>query len=792
MIVHFIKSIIRSLKNNRLFAFINVLGMSIALASAFFITIYVLNETSYDGHHINRNRIYRVITHYIDFGHTAPGTPSFFADLIKEEIPGVERAVAVSRVRNMSFQMSEEWINESAAYAANEEIFDVFSFDFENGKTGKLLNDKYSTAISRSLSEKLFPGESAIGKLLLTRINQQEITFTIDAVFEDFPEFSTFHPKVFVHLDWIVESWAKKYPDEKFHNSWALSYYATYLLLDPWASFEETNQKVKALANEHAGEMYKIEVYLQNMADFYLDSSHLVNNSLSSGSRESVMLFMSIGLLILLIASVNYIILSSARTGSRFKEIGMRRVVGAGKMSIKLQVLTESIFYTFISFVFALIIVELLLPEIHSLFRQELKFNVFEDWNYVLVFFGFSILIGLIAGMVVSGYYASITPVDVFRNRLVSGKGKKLVRKVLITVQLVIFIGLLTSTLMINRQVDYVLKKDPGFNGENLLIVYLNPNSRKQYKVLKARLSSNPYVESISGGVFLPPTSNLMSMKFPHPDKPDEQIIIEGMSVDFNFIETMQMKLGEGRDFNPEMATDSSKAFILNKEAVSHFQIENPIGKEFGGRKIIGIIDDFNLHSMHSPIEPVAINIMNLKYASELIMRYTPGHLNDLQAFIDETWCELLPEETPNYRTFNNALKGIYSDERHLVQILTTFTALAIFISVMGLFGLSIFVAQSRRKEIAIRKVHGASVSNIFKMISAEFMILVLKSCAISFVFTYFIIEKWLENFAYSAGFSIWVFLLSGAIAATCMQLIISVKAYTASRSNPLDSIKYE
>lgn len=574
---------------------------------------------------------------------------------------------------------------------------------------------------------------------------------------------------------------------------WTATYFGqTYLLLPENYDPAKLEAKFPEFEATYIPEESKIKFRLQSLKDVYLRSSHLVNNRTATGNIKNVYIFSLIGFLILVIASINYTILSTARASTRSKEIGIRKVTGAGRKTLVRQILGESIITSFISLPLALLLAHLLLPSVNQLFRKDLAFQLTENWHFIAGFILLTLLVGLMSGSYLAFYLSSFKPVDVLKSKINTGINKSVYQKILITIQLVIFIVLLLGTGIIFRQIRYVQNKDMGFNREGLMTIYHDDDEfRKRYFSFKNEVIKHPGVLNVSATMFGPPYNGGMQWEIPLKDNPDEIVRVEGLAVDFNYIETLEFTLLAGRAFSEEYGSDSS-AIILNETAVKKLGIDDPVGEVIQDRTVIGVIKDFHLHTFHSEIMPMVIDIMDMKYSHDVVIRIDPENVSNTIAFIEEKWKEFAPDSPFEYSFFDDALEALYDDEKRFGKIISLSTLIAVFIACIGMFGLSLFIGEQRIKEIGIRKVFGSSSTQVVMLILKQYMLMVLIANLVAWPVAWYVMNRWLQNFAYRTKFEIWLFFAVAALSMIIVLATITFQTVKAAQTNPSETLKFE
>lgn len=793
MFKHLLKYIFRNQLKNWPYTLINILGLALGLVSIFFILIYVLNELSVDKHFKDSDRIYRVLCNHEKFGMQDPNAPYVLSDLILAEIPGVESASSMRFVRNSTARVKDENIYIRRTLGVQPQFFSIFPLDLIAGERLSLLDDIFDIVLSETLAEKLFPGKNAVGQTLLIKTVDGKKNFRVSGVFRDFPQYSSLQVDAFTHIEWPLRELARSFSEGALRNEMKHGFFSTYLKLSDHANLSNVNEAIHNLSEREKQEKDPKVYYLQNLEDIYLHSHEISNNHYhKTGDIGAIKLFSSLAVMILLIAGFNFIILFIARASSRYRDIGLRRVIGAGMKNIRMLAFMESALTVLLAFLLSLFLLQIFMKSVEDLFAQKLYFNLQDSYQYLLYFLVIIFIIIIASSAYMAFYYGLFKPVDILRNQIAFKSGKVTLSRMLTGFQIAIFIALVISTLVVYRQMSFVKNKDMGFKSNNLLVVHLDGKLQQKYKAFRDELKLNPYIENISAAMILPPSNSSMRYSIKLPDNPQEEIIMEGTSVDYGFFKTMEIPLLEGRAFSREFATDSSDAVILNETAVKKLHIKNPVGEEFNGRKVIGVVKDFNLHSLHSAIPPISISISKMKYLQKMVIRYKQGYYEELRAFVKQKANDITQDPNLSIAKFKDVSMELYKKEMHLANILVFFSVLAVLIAIMGLFGLSLYQASRRTKEIGIRKVHGAETGDIVKLFAMEYFWLVFIALILASPVAFYFMKKWLQQFAFHTNISWIIFVLAGTMALLIVLLTISFHALRAARTNPVKTLNYE
>lgn len=790
MYKNYLRTALRFLKQNKVFAGINVLGLSIALAASFIILIYVINELSYNSCHEKRDRVYRILSYLVEFDVIEPSSPYLLAPTLKEECPQVIRAVNTRNIRDLKLKHGNELISVRNSVSTGSGIFDIFTIPLiEGGSVSDLLTGENSIVLSRETAEKFFPGGKATGKEIAGFVGDEEQVFTVTGVFENMPHNSTFRADCFIHAKWGIDFVNRQFRCSDAETNWKRDSWHTWILTSGDNPVPELEKQFRALETKHLGEKPFINYSVQKLSDVYLHSENIANSGIR-GNMKNIRLFSAIALLIILVAAVNYMILSTAVSTGRAKEIGIRKTNGANGGNIKLQLLAESMLLALVALPVALLFMWLAFPYVGELFQTKLLFMDSNLLVYALSYLGFTLFVGGVSGIYTSAYLSRLKVVDILKNPVKTGERKQAFRSTLIVLQLVIFCTFVTSALVVRSQYQFALKKDPGYYNSSILMVDLGRNFR-DYPAYINSIKSNPYVSSAGGTMIELPMMSSMSSMVPHFIDKTEKVKIEGLAVDYNFLETMGIQFIEGRSFSPDFGSDLEKSAILNETAVRQLGITDPIGKTIGSKTIIGVVKDFNLHSIHSDIPPLKIEMTD-RFISQVAVRYQPGMLSSVIPTLEKEWKKTAPERPFRYSVIEDITADLYTSEKNLSRIVSFSALFTLLIAAFGLFGLTLFTARLRTKEIGIKKVLGSPASTIiFSFLKAN-TLLVFTAVLISIPLTAFFMNDWLIGFAYHTTIKWWFFIISFAAAASVVLLTVLYHSYRASQTNPVNALKYE
>jgi putative ABC transport system permease protein len=789
MLTNYFKSAIRFLKQNKVFAAVNASGLSIALAASFIILLYVINELSYNHCHKNRDRVYRVLNYYVDFKNTMSGTPYVLASALKAEFPQIEKAVTTRPMRGFRLKVKDEYIDVFNAIATDSDVFDIFTIRLVgNASHMNMLDDKSSLVISKDLARKIFPSGDPVGKEITGSVNNVEQVFKVTGVYENIPENSTFRAQCLISSRWTLPEISKVF-NTNAEKDWTVNFWNNWVLVSKNCDIKSIENRFRAFEVKNINEKPQFNYSLQNLSDVYLRSAH-VSNSGIQGNIKNIRLFSAIALVILLVAAINYIILSTAVSSARAKEIGVRKTYGAGTGSIKNQLFTESIMLSILVLPNALILGWLAIPFAGKLFQTQLHIIKSNIPQYILIYTIITILIGIAAGIYTSGYLSNLKVAGILKNAVNTGKKKSIIRSVLIIIELVIFCSFVSATLIIRSQYKYAINKDPGYYNKDILLVSLGRDF-KGYAAYINNIRLNPNIISAGGVMYGLPMQNSMSFMLPNFEDKTVNVNVEGLAVDYNFLKTMGVQFVAGRDFSQDYGSDLKESVILNETAIKKLGIATPLEQKIGNQSIIGVVKDFNLHSIHSDIPPLSITMTDT-YIDHVAVHFKPGTLKSILPFLESEWKKTAPDRPFNFTTIEDIFKELYSSEKNLTTIVSIFALFTIVIAAFGLFGLTLFIGKTRSREIGLKKVFGSSEKKIVYSFLLENFILTAIAFLLSIPASYYFMSKWLTNFAYKVTIDPRIFVITFALAEIVVLATVYFHSYKASRVNPVVALRYE
>jgi putative ABC transport system permease protein len=793
MLTNYLKIAFRGFAKNKLTFFINLFGLSLGLWAAILIGLWIKSEFQVGKGLPEMDQVYQVMEHqsYGSEIFTTSSTPGILAEAMKESLSEVERAATYSWTEQNLFVSGENKIKLEGFYAG-EDYLHIMQFPFQYGAREKALTDKSHIVLTESAAMKLFGKADAIGESVELVSNEGRELYIVQGVLADLGG------NVNSKFEYIIPF---KVMFDKPYNEW-LKYWgnngpSTIVKLQKGTDSEAFSASIKdfILKKKQAdNEGSNVALFVFPKSELYLHGSWK-DGKLQEGRIKTVKLFAMIGFFILIIACINFMNLSTSKSQKRAKEVGVRKVSGADKASLIYQFLSESVLITLCSGFLALIFVQVTLPIFNNLTGKQLEIP-YSDGIFWVQFVGVLAFTGLIAGSYPAFYLSGTKVVSVFKNHLKGSKNVVMARKGLVLFQFILATGMIVSTVVIFKQINYALSQNLGYEKDQLLSVNLEGDLFEKYEIFKARLESNPEIESVTrvSHSMMGRNSNTGDVNWEGKD-PDFTALFERFPVDYDFLNTMGMKLIEGDDFSRERGSDSTQSVIINRRALELITQNNSelrtlsIGGE--SRQIIGVVEDFHFQSFHESMQP-AFMLLDPSFSFNSYVRVKPGQMQSTLGFIQSVAEELNPLFPFSYQFMDENYARLYQDDVRLRDLAKYFSILTILISCLGLMGLSAHVAEQKTKEIGIRKVLGASTFAILKVINREFILVVLVSIAIGSGLAFWIMQDWLEGYAYRIDFEWWFIPLAAAVILGIAILTVVTQSLKSARSNPVNAIKAE
>jgi ABC-type antimicrobial peptide transport system permease subunit len=782
---------LRNIKRYKAYSMINITGLAVGMACCILIFLWVQDELNFDRFHKYADDLYRVISekHVADqVSHNAT-TPNPIGPTLVEDYPEIINFTRTQIWKGWLVRYGKKkFLNDTLA-VADPSFFEVFTFPFLKGDPKIAFDDRYSVVITEETAKKYFAHQEPMGKYL--KIMEQD--FKVTGVLKKAPpnshiQFDCIFPIINMQRMWHLEfeNWAH---DHRFY---------TYVQLGKDISIKDIGQKISGIVKRYHPQSNISGIYLQPLTDIHLRSAFKGDNdNYKQGNITRVYILSLIALCLLLVACINFMNLSTARSVTRSGEVGFRKVIGASRVDLIKQFLGESLILSFIAFFISIILALLFLPVFNQLTDKQLTLTagLSGDIRLIFGFIGIALFTGIAAGSYPAFFLSSFQPVRTLKGiGGAVGQHGSFLRKVMVVSQFVFTTILIAGTAIIYYQLRFIENRDLGYDKDNLIYFSGDHKYDKDYEAKKNELLKHSDILSVTKN--LPPIyieDSTEKVKW-EGQKNHEKIAIHPVNVDYDYIKTFNMKMAAGRYFSEEFSTDTSN-YILNETAVKMMGMESPLGKRFWlddqGGTIIGVIKDYHHGSLHQQIEPLVFKLFH-RESHWLSIKLNPANMSEALTFLESKWQQLSPVMPFSYMFFDEKINSLYKAEKKVGVVAKVFTFLAIFVSCIGLFGLASYMAEKRTKEIGVRKVLGASVPGIVNLLIKDFLKLVLIAVVIASPLGWYIMYRWLQNFVYRIGIELWIFLYAGGALLVITLFAISYQAIAASLKNPSESLRYE
>lgn len=802
MLKNYFKTALRNIRRHKLYTFINVAGLAIGLAAFILIGLWIEDELSYDDFFQQADQIYRVATQQRSSDHTTAfaTSPRPLARVIDDPFPEVIEATRLSRERadQVLVRYRDKHFFENRVFFADSNFFEVFSIPLLRGSPKEALSEPFSIVITEAAAQKYFGASNPLGKTLTLRLSEDQDIFdyVVTGVARGLPHNAHFH------FDFLASY--QQHPlvgSQDDQDNWLGLNLYTYVLLREGASSEALGRELSALAEGRANDPTeaegRYEFLLQPLTSIHLHSD-LRSEIEANGDIVYVYLFAAIALFILLLACINFVTLTTARAASRAKEVGLRKVLGSGRGQLVGRFLVESVLLSLLALFFAAGLIELVLPALDAFTGRPLDFDYFQSGWILPSFVGLALLVGIAAGSYPAVYLSSFRPAVVLKGGpAAASKGGFSLRSGLVVFQFAVAIALIVGTAVIYRQVSYMQSKKLGFDKEQVVVLEGTEDLGPQIEAFKEELLKHTGIARVTNAQTMPGRSFDRARIRLQETSEEGALSVAWLTAGYGFVETLGLDLVAGRSFS--RASDSM-AVILNESAVDALGLENPVGRELIENDrlytVIGVIEDFHFASLHRRIGPLAIfgpDPWSQNRPNQLVAaRIQSSDLSGVLSSIRKTWEAFVPEQPFAYSFLDERLDALYRSERGVGRLLGVFASLAVLIACLGLFGLSAYVAQHRTKEIGVRKVLGASVASIVALLSKDFLKLVLAAVVIASPVAYFLMNRWLEDFAYRIDIGLSVFVWTAVLAVVIAFLTVSYQSVKVALMDPVKSLRYE
>ncbi|MFP4290001.1 MAG: ABC transporter permease [Cyclobacteriaceae bacterium] len=801
MIKNYITIALRNLSKQRFYTLLNVLGLSIGITCFVLITLYVVDELSYDRFHHHADRTYRVILkgrvsgQEIDVAVTCPP----MAQGMINEYPEVADATRLYKLQSEVTRYEDIVYTETEVFFADSNFFDVFNYELIAGDPASALKEPNTLVLTEETAKKYFGNESALGKMVT--VGDLNATYEVTGIVKDPPHNAHFHFDVLYSMN--------SFPFSK-QETWLSNSFYTYLVLNEGADPQTLEAKFKDLVVKYVGpevqqymgvsieEMEKqggaYGYFLQPLTDIHL-YSQLDAEIEANGNITYVYILSAIALFVIVIACINFMNLATARSANRAKEVGVRKTLGSIRSHLITQFLTESVIVSTFSTLIAVVMIALFIDPFNQISGKNIAFNIFEQPWLLGVFVAILVIVGLLAGSYPAFYLSAFRPAEVLKGKIRAGFKSSGIRNGLVVFQFFISIALIVCTLLVYKQLDFTRNLNLGFDKENVLIIKNGRRLGEKAQSFRQELANQSIVKSAAVSSALPP--NIGNNTVFRQKGSEEDHLITYFHGDYDLIPTLGIQIVEGRNFSRDFPSDTA-AIILNEAAVREFGMEDPLGAEvrhFGSEteqtmKVVGVMKNFNFQSLKVDIRPVAMILS--QEGGYLSVRMQPGDVTGHIAGIESKWKEFSPAEPFEYSFMDDDFDALFRAEQRLGKVFTTFTSFAIFIACLGLLGLAAYTAEQRTKEIGVRKVMGASVVSVMLLLSKDFSKLVLIAFLIAVPVSYWVMEQWLSGFAFRISIGAGAFLLAGILAFIVALITVSIQSLKAARTDPARSLRSE
>ena len=808
MIRNYLKIAVRNLLKYRFISFINLFGLTVGLTCCLLITTYILNELSYDKYNVKANNIYRVTRTFKNTNGAIALTLSTvsppFGYYFPSDFPEIQKMTRLLDNGPIPARYKDKIFNERGMFFADENLFDVFTQRVVKGNPKTALADPFSVMLTEETAKKYFGDEDPMNKVI--RFNSQ-FDCKVAGIYKAFPANSHMHPGMLVSFNTLKDS--AVYGAENLRTNWGNNSFFTYLLLPAHYDPKNLEKQFPAFLDKHMADQYKgnkpsqlTSLALQKLTDIHL-YSHTDYEAEANGDMSRVYIFSAIALFILLIACINYMNLSTARSALRAKEIGIRKVIGARKKELISQFLSESVMLCFAAAIIALLLTWAAIPWLNKVSGQELSFKTLLQAKILVPLILTPFIIGIVSGIYPALFMSSFQPVKTLKGLFKIGGSSISFRKVLVVTQFAISIILIITTFIVFQQLRFIQTQSLGFDKDRILTLNYTSEVSKQYDAFRTDLMQNSSFKDVARSSRIPSGRLLDNMGASVMNGDSLQPVVSDIKFvnsDYDFINTFGIPLAAGRFFGRDYGTDTNN-YVINQAAVKAIgwkTDQDAVGKDFkyGNTKghIVGVMKDFHFESMHQSIVPIVLTMFppTNSYYNNVSIKIKGSNTSGAIAALERSWKKFFPETPFEYTFIDEKFDKLYQSEQRQASIFTAFACIAIFIACLGLFGLSAFAITQRVKEIGVRKVLGASVSGLVGLLSKEFLKLVAIAAVPAFLIAWYAMHNWLKDFAYRINIQWWVFVAAGLLAALIAFITVSFQAIKAATANPVKSLRTE
>jgi putative ABC transport system permease protein len=796
MLKNYLKTALRNFEKHKVYSAINVLGLTVGLAFFILIGLYVRGELGYDRFHENRDRIYRVeqVLAHESGTETTAGCPTPLSGVLQAEIPEFESVTRVINYGTWTFTMPDaRKFSGNRTFAVDPEFLGIFSFGLVKGDGKSALAEPYSVVITETQARKMFADEDPVGQVI--KLGRQDVKIT--GVIRDVPTGSHLQFDTLLSVATVT---AQNGPQT--FTRWWDNWVPLYAMLRPGSAFAGANEKIRFLLKKYQGEESRNELYLRPLGKIHLYAN--VSNELGvTGSIKNITIFGAVSILVLALACINFMNLATARGMDRAREVALRKTVGAPRSSLIKQFFGESTITVAFAMLLAMAVVRILLPKFNPIVNRQLTLNLFQDAGFAIFLAGVMVVVSLASGLYPAVVLSSFSPIGILRGLKSPGAGSTSFRKALVVFQFAISIALIIGAIIILQQTSFLLNKDLGYSSDQIL--YLRPGGpASTTRAFRQELLRLPNILDVGFSDYLPHSSTNWCYVSWEGAGPQEYMKMNVNYVDENFLRTYGMTIVEGRDFSEGMRSGSDNVVILNETAARKIGWKEPVGRRLlynidyrsrsvGGATVVGVVKDFHFLSLHHTVGPIMLRLLPRDEGGSIAsVKVAPDNIAGSIASIQKAFQSFFPDGTFSYQFLDEDFQQMYLEERKAGRVVTGLALMAVLIACLGLFGLSSYMTKQRVREIGIRKVMGASSTNISWLLSWQFVRLVVLANFLAWPAAHFIVEGWLRNFPYRIKPQGLVFLISSSLAVLIAVATVGFQAFRAARTNPAISLRNE
>ncbi|MGD9345300.1 MAG: ABC transporter permease [Candidatus Aminicenantes bacterium] len=805
MLMNHLKIVYRNFISHKLFSFINVFGLAIGLSICLVIGLWVLRELSFDRFHEKAHRIYRIERELFrdNLYSRWPIVGGLYKQALIDDFPEIENAVRIWR-REFAIKDHKNNVYRQQTFAVDNSLFQIFSFNLEEGDGQTALSDPMTVVLTRENANRYFGTGDALGKSLTFEWEGEPVDFKVTGILEEVPQNSH------IHFDMLIS--LASVPEEEFGDDWRSNYLYTYVLVSEKTSRSELEEKLKGFVSQrlepHYGDLLVLKrdmtihevlkMHLFPIVDIHLRPSPNWEVE-AGGSILSVYIFSSIAVLILVIACLNFVNLSTARANKRAKEVSLRKTVGADKSQLRGQFIQESVLLAFFSLAIAFLLSSLFVQAYNAMFSEYLSLSVLLQPIKLIFVTGATFLVGVLAGLYPAFYLTRFEPAQVIKGSLLAGRNKSDFRRNMVIVQFSISILLIIGLFTVYKQMTYIQSRSLGFEKENVIILPVRSQQiARNYESFRNELVKNPQILSLSASSEVPADSHYSNSYYQRLDM-DDPVSVYLFFTDYDYLETYRMEILAGRAFSKEFSSDTAGTLILNESAVKRFgwTPEEAVGKKLDGpysegpAQVVGVIENFNYMSLRREVEPMVF-LLDPEYIRAISIRATPGNVEKIISFVRDKWQNSFPGEQFEFGFLDSLVDQLYQRERKMQKIFIIFSSLSVLVACLGLLGLVSYTSEIRTKEIGIRKVLGASTGSVIVLLSREFIKWILLANIVAWPLAWFMMNKWLQNFAYRVNIGWIVFVLAALVTVFIAVFTFIFQTIKTASADPVNSLRYE